>query len=125
VALRAGAHLTSLGAVPDLSQVYSQARVFVAPTRFAAGIPLKVIEAAARGLPSVVTPLLAEQLGWRHEGEVLVAATPEAFADQCMRLHEDEALWERLREGALRRVARDFDPALFDQFAAGLLRQMQ
>jgi len=122
VAARAGTHLTSLGAIPDLTEAYSAARVFVAPTRFSAGIPLKVYEAAARGVPCVLTPLLAEQLGWHHEQEILVAATPEEFGEQCVRLHEDRALWERLRARALRRVARDCDPRLFDRFAASMLR---
>src|SRR5262249_31922508 len=46
------------GRVEDIVPIYEDARIFVAPTRFAAGIPLKVYEAAAHGLPVVTTPLL-------------------------------------------------------------------
>jgi hypothetical protein len=88
--------------------------VFVAPTRFAAGMPFKVHDAAANGVPIVLTPLLARQLGWRHEVEVLVAESPEDFATQCLRLHSDRALWESIRMGALEGVKRDCDPALFN-----------
>ena len=35
-----------VGSVPDLSQIYNQTRIFVAPTRYAAGIPRKVCEAS-------------------------------------------------------------------------------
>ena len=44
-----------LGPVADLTPVYDSHRIFVAPTRFAAGLPHKVHEAAAHGLPVVAT----------------------------------------------------------------------
>jgi glycosyltransferase involved in cell wall biosynthesis len=103
-----------LGLVEDLTEHYRQARVFIAPSRFAAGIPHKLHEAGSRGLPAVATSLLAMQLGWEDGTELLVADTPEGFAHQCARLYMNRALWQRLREAALLRVAADCDPAGFD-----------
>jgi len=102
-----------LGLQSNLTTLYSSSRVFVAPTRFAAGIAHKIHEAASRGVPIVATPLLAEQLQWEHERELLIAETSEEFADQCVRLHEDEGLWNRVRSGALERVAIDCSPDRF------------
>jgi lipopolysaccharide biosynthesis protein/GT2 family glycosyltransferase len=104
-----------LGRVEDLTEHYGQARVFVAPTRFAAGVPHKLHEAAARGLPAVATGLLATQLGWTNEAELLVADTPEGFARQCARLYTNHELWQRVRNTALTRVATDCNPAEFDR----------
>jgi len=104
-----------LGQVRDLGPIYDRARVFIAPTRYAAGIPLKVYEAAAYGVPSVVTPLLAKQLGWCEEQDFLIGRDSESFAAQCARLYRDEALWTRLRENALDRVREDCDPVRFRQ----------
>ncbi len=101
------------GRLDSLDPLYRECRVFIAPTRFAAGIPHKVHEAAAHGIPAVVTPLLATQLGWRDEQEVLVGDTPEKFAAQCVRLHRDADLWERLSANARAAVARDCDPKKF------------
>ena len=95
------------GRLESLDTLYRQCRVFIAPTRFAAGIPHKVHEAAAHGVPAVVTPLLARQLSWRHEQEVLVAENPRDFAAQCLRLYRDAELWERLGRTAAEAVARD------------------
>jgi O-antigen biosynthesis protein len=106
---------TFLGTVEDLSPVYNASRVFIAPTRFAAGIPLKVYEAAAHGVPSVVTPLLAEQLGWCNEEDLLVGGDAQEFAAQCVRLYRDEALWTRLRKNALNRIREDCSPVRFRQ----------
>lgn len=121
VAARANGALRPVGPMPDLTNVYSGARVFVAPVRFGAGIPIKVYDAAAYGLPVVLTPLLAEQLGWRHEEEALVADSPRDFAAQCLRLHADHALWEHIRARALQRVAQDCDPVQFNLIVADVL----
>lgn len=121
VLMRAAAGLDIKGPLRDLSEVYSRARVFVAPTRFAAGIPLKVYDAAAHGVPTVITPILARAIGWVHERETLVAASPEEFAIACHRLHEDRELWQRIRSTALERVREDCSTAKFDRTVAALL----
>ncbi len=105
VAALAGPGVAVRGAVEDLAPLYGAARVFVAPTRFGAGLPLKCLEAAARGVPIVCTSLAARQLGWRDGEELLVADDPGAFAEACAALLTDDALWRRLRCAALARVA--------------------
>jgi GT2 family glycosyltransferase len=99
--------------VEDLTPFYDTARVFVAPTRYSAGIPLKVIEAAARGLPVVCTPSLAAQLEWEHGVELLTAASSVDFAREIERVYSDADLWWTLRQSALARVGHDHDPNLF------------
>jgi glycosyltransferase involved in cell wall biosynthesis len=98
--------------VADLTPLYDRARLFVAPTRFAAGIPYKIHHAAAHGLPVVCTPLLSRQLGWGDE----VRAAEDLAAAVCD-LYGDEAAWQRQRDAALARVTADCDP---QKFAAAL-----
>jgi GT2 family glycosyltransferase len=102
-----------LGRVEDLTPLYEEARLFVAPTRFSAGIPLKVCEAAGYGLPVVATFLVGAQLGWHNEQELLLADDPQDFADACVRLYTSPALWNQLRNKALARVNQDFSPKAF------------
>jgi GT2 family glycosyltransferase/SAM-dependent methyltransferase len=104
-----------LGKVDDLTPLYNQARLFVAPTRFSAGIPLKVLEAAAHGLPTVATFLTGAQLEWQDEEELLLADDPKSFANACIRLYNDPQLWGRLRQTALKRVAADCSPEAFSE----------
>jgi len=96
-----------VGQVEDLSMYYNQARIFIAPTRFAAGIPMKVHHAASRGLPIVATSLIASQVGWQDGEEILVADEPSIFAEQCVRLYTNAHLWEKLRSKALERIVRE------------------
>jgi GT2 family glycosyltransferase len=115
--------VTLAGSVEDLSPYYEQARVFIAPTRFAAGIPLKVLEAAARGVPIVATSLIATQLGWADGKELLTAppTDPESFADQCVRLYNDKDLWSRLRDHALARVREECSLKRFEEKISTIL----
>ena len=110
-----------LGQVEDLPELYSRARIFIAPTRFAAGIPFKVHHAAAHGLPVVATSLLAGQLGWQSGRELLTADDADGFAEACGRLYCDPELWQRLRSAALDRVAQDCSQAHFDSALAAAL----
>jgi glycosyltransferase involved in cell wall biosynthesis len=108
--------------VDDLTPLYEDARVFVAPTRYAAGISLKIIEAAARGIPIVCTALVADQLGWIAGVELLAADSPTDFANAIASLYADAALWKRLRDAALQRVAHDYNAAAFRSALSNALR---
>jgi glycosyltransferase involved in cell wall biosynthesis len=101
--------VTLRGSVSDLEPLYDQHRVFVAPTRFAAGMPYKVHEAASFGLPVVATELLRRQLGWSDGSELLAAEAtdPAAFARHVVALQRDEGLWHRVRDSALHTLHRD------------------
>jgi glycosyltransferase involved in cell wall biosynthesis len=114
-----------LGRVEDTTPLYDASRVFVAPTRFAAGIPMKVHAAAAAGLPAAITPLLAEQLGWSDDAEAAVGATAEAFAEACARLYRDPELWARVRAGALARIEAECSPQAFSGRVAAALEAVR
>ena len=104
-----------LGKVDDLTPLYNRARLFIAPTRFSAGISLKVCDAAANGLPVVATSLVGRQLGWKNERELLLADDPQSFADACIRLYNDRSVWYQLRENMIKRVGEDFSPEKFSE----------
>ena len=103
------------GVVKDLSELYNQHRIFIAPTRFSAGIPLKILEAAAYGVPVVATSIVGRKLGWTGGHELLLADDENAFAQACARLYRDPELWNYLRENAFSRVAREYSPEAFSE----------
>ena len=80
-------------------------------------------EAAAKGIPSVTTTLLATQLGWQDETQLLVADAAKDYAEQCLRLYQDAQLWERIRRSALEAIAVDCSVAQFDEKLAQLFQQ--
>lgn len=112
-----GGPVRLLGKQDRLEPFYDAARVFIAPARFAGGVPLKVIEAAAQGVPVVASALLVRQLGWHPGIDIQGARDAEAFAGHVARLLEDDALWLRQRSAAWSVCGRQYDP---ERFAATL-----
>ncbi len=109
-----------LGRLDSITSTYNDRRLLIAPTRFAAGIPHKVHEAASRGMPSVTTGLLAKQLGWKHGKQLLVGDGAPKFAKQCIRLYRDEKLWRRVRSAGLQSISHECSDEKFQATLQGL-----
>lgn len=117
--------VTLRGAVAETEPLYDSHRVYVAPTRYSAGAPYKVYEAASFGLPVVATELLRQQLGWDSGTELLAAdcADPAAFAQHIVAVYRDPVLWQSLRDAALARLAADNSQAHYEQALTTMLRR--
>ena len=85
--------ITLTGFVEDLEEVYKEARVSVAPLLFGSGMKVKVLDALARGIPTVTTPVGAEGVDYVNDRHLSVAKDAEAMAKATLRLLEDEELW--------------------------------
>jgi O-antigen biosynthesis protein len=108
-----------LGRVSDLTKEYARARVFIAPTRFAAGIPIKVLEAFSYGLPVVSSRLIAGQLAEDEKSMGgLVPATVQddgrEFADACLQLLIDNDLWRSKQQASLAYMESNCAPSALD-----------
>lgn len=108
---RHGVNVT--GYVKDPQLYLEQAGVFIVPLRAGGGMRVKILEALARGLPLVTTSLGCEGIAVEHERHVLIADTPEAFAEACLRLLNDRALAD-----ALGRAGRQLIETTYDYRAA-------
>jgi len=96
------AGVTIHGRVDDLNPFYHSRRVFIAPTRFAAGIPYKIHEAAANGIPVATTQLLCRQLGWQHNAQIIASSgDPMEFANNVVDLYKNKELWIKIKKNAL------------------------
>ncbi|MCF8360273.1 MAG: glycosyltransferase [Prolixibacteraceae bacterium] len=93
------------GRVDELKSFYANSRLFIAPTRFAAGIPFKIHEAAANGVPVVATKLLADQLGWKNNVE-LWAVTPDPvhFAETIVEVYTNKNTWDQIQSNAFQYI---------------------
>jgi glycosyltransferase involved in cell wall biosynthesis len=99
-----GARIT--GEVADPIAELRDAGILVVPLRSGAGTRVKILEAAAAGIPIVSTPFGVEGLALRDEVEVLLAHSPDALAAAVMRLHHDPPLRRRLSAAARDAVER-------------------
>ena len=121
IAALAGPSVRILGPQEALEPHYDAARVFVAPARFAGGVPVKVIEAAASGITAVASALLVRQLGWRDGTDILGARDARAFAYGIARLLDDDAAWVRQQSAGWDQCAARYDPEVFGRMLRGVL----
>ena len=94
----------------ESSDAFPSGAVVAIPSRHPTGVPMKGLEAWARGLPVVGSPEAAEQLEAEDGREMLVASGPEHFARAMVMLHENLGLWDRLIEGGREALKQRHDP---------------
>jgi glycosyltransferase involved in cell wall biosynthesis len=100
VAASYGEKVTVLGRVGDIRDYLRRASVMVLPLRFAAGVRIRMLEAAAAGLPVVSTSTGVRGLDITSGEEYIEADEPVEFAESVVRILEDEELAERIGRGA-------------------------
>jgi GT2 family glycosyltransferase len=113
------------GYVPDVEPYLRDARVFVAPLRFGAGIKGKVGEAMAHGIPVVTTSIGAEGFGLTHEVDVMIADDPESFASAIEQLYSQQELWERLAQHSRLRIEQHFTPEVIAETINNSIKEVR
>jgi glycosyltransferase involved in cell wall biosynthesis len=102
------------GSALTLDGVFESARVNVAPLRFGAGVKGKIMEGFRYGVPCVTTKVGVEglfPLDVESGFPGIESNSPESFANACVKLHEDEALWKRHSLSALEKMMQVFASA--------------
>jgi GT2 family glycosyltransferase len=95
------------GWVEDLSELYHEARIAIAPLRFGAGVKGKIGEALNYGVPVVTTSVGADGMGLQNGHDVLIAASAQDFARSIVDCHSQPELWTQLRVNG-RKTIQDF-----------------
>jgi glycosyltransferase involved in cell wall biosynthesis len=97
------------GEVPDTDRDFLDAAVFVVPLRVGGGTRLKILEAAASGVPVVSTSRGAEGLDLADGDEIVIRDTPADFAAAVAGLLADPAARRSLAVRARRAVETRYD----------------
>lgn len=80
------------GYVKDLTPYLERAAVMAIAVRAGGGMRVRILEAFARGMPVVTTTMGLEGIKARQGKEVLVADSPDTFADAIIRVLNDPDL---------------------------------
>ena len=98
-----------VGEVPDAGYFIAGKQINVVPLRSGSGIRVKIIEAMAAGKAVVTTTVGAQGIEYTDGENLLIADTPEQFAQQIKRLVEDQDYCARVGKAAARLVAEQYD----------------
>ena len=89
------------GFIDDLDEFLSKMKVSIAPLRFGAGIKGKIGTAMASGLPVVASTIAAEGMKLSHQSNVLIADSPDEFANSVLSLYNDDKIWTLISKNGL------------------------
>jgi glycosyltransferase involved in cell wall biosynthesis len=104
-AARGGPGVGVIDSPPELHTVLAGARIALAPARCGSGVPVKVLEAWAAGVPVVAHPYTAAGAGAEPGRELLTAADPAEWVAAIESLLDDAALARRLVAAGRQRLA--------------------
>jgi glycosyltransferase involved in cell wall biosynthesis len=102
-----GIHVT--GYVEDVTPYLEQAGVMVVPLRAGGGMRVKILNALAQGLPIVSTSLGCEGIQVAPGRDILVADSPQDFAEAVLRVLDDPALAMRLGDNGRQLAEYQYD----------------
>lgn len=101
--------LTVTGYVDDPIPYLADASMMVIPLNAGGGMRVKILNALAQGVPMVSTTVGCEGISVTNGEDILIADTPQAFADETVRLLTDAALNEQLTRTGRRTVEQRYD----------------
>jgi glycosyltransferase involved in cell wall biosynthesis len=97
------------GYVPDPTPFLESCGVMIVPLRAGGGMRVKILNAMAQGLPIVSTTIGCEGIAAEAGRHLLIADTPEAFAQAVLRLLEDQTLADNLGRTGRQLVQSTYD----------------
>ncbi|HLM23905.1 MAG TPA: glycosyltransferase [Pyrinomonadaceae bacterium] len=107
------------GRVDDVRPFMDEAAVYIVPLRIGGGTRLKIYEAMAMEKAIVSTSIGAEGLPVADGEEIILADTPESFAEAVVRLLRQESLAMEIGKRAAAKVREQFGwDTVADSFAA-------
>jgi len=89
--------ISALGFVEDLTPLFRQSALFVAPLPEGGGIKIKILEAMARGIPTVTTAVGAEGIAGPEDDCLIITDPSEGFAAAIIIAINDPETAERAR----------------------------
>jgi glycosyltransferase involved in cell wall biosynthesis len=110
-------NVTLTGFVDDIRSWIASSCISLAPIFMGGGTRLKILEAMALRTPVVATSKGAEGLDVAHGKHLLLADTPQAFADAVVSLLRDPNLYQQIAENGYQLVAQKYDwPSITPHF---------
>jgi glycosyltransferase involved in cell wall biosynthesis len=97
------------GFVANVQPYLEETAVFVVPLLSGAGMRVKILDAWCSALPIVSTTIGAEGIEAKDGEDILLADSPDAFAESTLQVLQSRGLARRLGEAGRATVERSYD----------------
>lgn len=109
-----GTSIRVLGFVDDLSMVFENVKLSVAPLRFGAGIKGKILTSLSYGVPCVASTIAVEGMNLTDNVNILKAENSFEFQEKVIRLYKNEYEWENISKNGLFFVQENYSVSFFE-----------
>lgn len=97
------------GWVDDIRENFAKSKILVAPMQISIGLQNKLLEAMAMQVPCVTSALANNALGAIHNEQIMVAETPEQYANYIIELLQDNAKAKKIAMNGYQFVIKNFN----------------
>ncbi|MBP0612413.1 glycosyltransferase family 4 protein [Chryseobacterium sp. cx-311] len=111
------------GRATEVKEVFSKARVLLAPIPFGAGIKGKLLDAMSLGLPNVTTTVGAEAMHRSMPWGGYIADSDAELIEKSVFIYQNASAWNAARDNGYRIIGEMFNKDLFlSDFSARLIQ---
>jgi glycosyltransferase involved in cell wall biosynthesis len=97
------------GYVEDTTPYQEKTGVLIVPVRAGGGMRVKILNALSQALPMVTTTIGCEGIAVEHGKHLLIADTPQEFAEAVIRLLDDRDAGQRLAQNGRLLIQEQYD----------------
>ena len=102
------------GRAESVLDVYSKAKVLLAPIPYGAGLKGKLFEAMQLGLPSVTTKMGAEAMNGNLNWNGFITSDENDCIEKAIELYTNKALWETAQKNGYEIIEKRFKKELYE-----------
>jgi O-antigen biosynthesis protein len=102
------------GRAESVTNVYSKAKVLLAPIPYGAGLKGKLFEAMQFGLPSITTKLGAEAMHGNLDWNGFITSDEDDFIEKAIKLYTNKSLWETAQKNGYEIIEKRFKKELYE-----------
>ena len=102
------------GRAESVADVYSKARVLLAPIPYGAGLKGKLFEAMQLGLPSITTKMGAEAMNGNLVWNGFITSDEADFVEKAIELYTNKNVWETAQKNGYEIIEKRFKKELYE-----------
>jgi glycosyltransferase involved in cell wall biosynthesis len=102
------------GRAESVADVYSKAKVLLAPIPYGAGLKGKLFEAMQLGLPSITTKMGAEAMNGNIDWNGFITSDEVDFIEKAIELYTNKNVWETAQKNGYKIIEKRFKKELYE-----------
>jgi glycosyltransferase involved in cell wall biosynthesis len=102
------------GRAESVADLYSKAKVLLAPIPYGAGLKGKLFEAMQLGLPSITTKMGAEAMNGNLDWNGFITSDEDDFIEKTIELYTNKNVWETAQKNGYEIIEKRFKKELYE-----------